>query len=126
MKLAVALIYKENCILALKKKKNSSHFILPGGKIEKGEENFEALIRELNEELQITINKEQLTFLGKVKSIAQFENLPLEADVFTVNYQGKITVSNEIESFSWLNIDNIDRTKLARTFNLIIDKYIKQ
>lgn len=125
MKLVVALIYKENCILALKKKKNNSHFILPGGKIEKGEENFEALIRELNEEIQITINKEQLTFLGKVKSIAQFENLPLEADVFTVNYQGKITVSNEIESFSWLNIDNIDRTKLARTFNLIIDTYIK-
>ncbi|MBF0713370.1 NUDIX domain-containing protein [Gemella sp. GH3] len=125
MKIAVALIYKENNILALKKKNNNSHFILPGGKINDKEENFEALIRELKEELQINVSKEQLTYLGKINSISQFENLPLEADVFIVKYEGTFQVANEIESFSWLNIDNIDKTKLARTFNLIVDKYIK-
>lgn len=109
-----SLIKKDGKYLLVKKKKNPTHFILPGGKIEDGESLENALIRELKEELSIEVTKEQLTYFTKVKTIAQFENLPITSDIFLVDYEGPISVANEIESYSWIDIPNHDNKELAK------------
>ena len=60
------LLKKDNAILLLKRSATSSfapnHYSLPGGRIEKNETFRQALVREVQEELGITINESQLTF----------------------------------------------------------------
>ncbi|MBF0709821.1 MULTISPECIES: NUDIX domain-containing protein [unclassified Gemella] len=108
------LIKKDNKYLLVKKKKNPSHFILPGGKINEGENLETALIRELEEELSIDVSRSHLTFFTKIETISQFENMPITSYVFLVDYIGPIKVANEIESCDWIDIPNHDINELAK------------
>lgn len=57
------LILKKNRVLFVNhRKKWGSYWVLPGGKVEKGESLEEALVRELKEELEIKINPGKLAF----------------------------------------------------------------
>lgn len=60
---AVVITDSEGRIL-LVRKRNTSFFMQPGGKPDAGETAEQALIRELNEELQLEITPEQLHPLG--------------------------------------------------------------
>lgn len=60
------LLRKDNEILTLKRSATSSfapnHYSLPGGRVEKNETFRQALVREVREELGITIDESQLSF----------------------------------------------------------------
>ena len=58
IKVAVALLLKDGCVLMGERKPHKIyplHWEFPGGKLEEGESHFEALRRELHEELTIEI-----------------------------------------------------------------------
>lgn len=60
IEVVAAIIYQKNKILCVRRGKHkfdylSMKFEFPGGKIEKGESKEDALIREINEELEIKI-----------------------------------------------------------------------
>lgn len=120
IKTATALIIKNRKLLVLKKKKNKSHFILPGGKINEDENNEDALIRELKEELNISINKSNIKFITSMEVISQFENLPMTSYIFKVDYNGDFSIDNEIAEFNWLNLDNYNEKDVASLLRKLI------
>ncbi|WP_437918233.1 NUDIX hydrolase [Sphingobacterium sp. LRF_L2] len=110
------LLDKEKRLLVVKKKKSIYH-IMPGGKIEQGERPEEALIRELGEELALTIPISDLTFLGTHETCAVNEKETyVQGHVFQVLFEGDPTTlapQAEIESLLWLTKDNYTEYILA-------------
>jgi 8-oxo-dGTP pyrophosphatase MutT (NUDIX family) len=47
----------------------TTDFIMPGGRIEPGENHVECLVRELHEELQVDIDHASLEFLGNMSTL---------------------------------------------------------
>ncbi|ERJ61254.1 NUDIX hydrolase [Sphingobacterium paucimobilis] len=113
---ALAIITNdENEMLALRKK-DASYYTLPGGKIELGETPIDALIRELNEELDIIFNKEDFSLAGTHMTRAANEaNTIVEGFIFCLTVPFKTTVSPhaEIEEKIWLSKENYKDYNLA-------------
>lgn len=80
-------------------------FVAPGGKLEPGESSTDALLRELDEELQVNIDPSNLELLGAFHAIAAgHENMTLKMDVYLIkNFQGELLPNNEIEEIMWIN-----------------------
>ena len=80
-------------------------FIAPGGKLEADETAIQALVREMREELSVSINSSDLEYLGTFSAIAAGkENVKLRMDVYTVGgFTGELTPSNEVEEMKWVN-----------------------
>jgi len=85
-------------------------FVAPGGKLEAGETSIEALIRELAEEQQITVQPSDLRFMGEFFAEAVgHDNVWLQMDVFYLDhYEGELTPSREIAENRW--VDSADTT----------------
>lgn len=100
----------------MKKKKNLSHFILPGGKIESGEQIKEALIRELLEEVSISVKEKDLKYLLEFNVKSQFSDESLITTLYYLNSEKdlvNVSPDNEIASCKWIDLDNYDETELA-------------
>lgn len=85
-------------------------FIAPGGKLEVGETAIEALAREMQEEVQIEISKDNLEELGTFfAEAAGKDGQMLRMDVFIIHeFEGKITPSSEVEEIRWINTKTED------------------
>lgn len=80
-------------------------FIAPGGKLENNETASQALVREMEEELQITVNDSTLEMLGTFTAqAAGKEDKLLQMDVFIIHdYNGTPIPSSEVEEIRWIN-----------------------
>jgi 8-oxo-dGTP diphosphatase len=68
--LKVGLAVLEGGRLLVVRKKGTRSYILPGGKPEKGENDFEALAREIEEELGCQLDPQTIVFLGSFSDLA--------------------------------------------------------
>ncbi|MCA1661879.1 MAG: NUDIX domain-containing protein, partial [Novosphingobium sp.] len=64
MPIAVALLQDETGRVLLVRKSGTLAFMQPGGKVERGETARDALVRELQEELSLTVSASELGYLG--------------------------------------------------------------
>lgn len=97
------IILNDKKILVQRKKNNRVECIIPGGKRENNETDFETLKRELYEELNVElINAE---FLGGYDDIAVFSNKPIHVQAYIANIKGKIKCNNEIKEVLWIDKD---------------------
>ena len=93
-------------------------FISPGGKVEPGEDTKSALVRELKEELGITVEKEVLRDFGTFYAEAagatgQF----IQMNVLIVpSWTGEITPMNEVEEIMWIDSSLSLTIKLGSIF----------
>lgn len=89
--------------------------MMAGGKIEKGETPEQALIRELQEELSLTITTNEIKLLGTHSTTAVNEaNTIVTAHIYHIIVNNtEIQPASEIEEIKWLTIDNYQETKLA-------------
>lgn len=99
---AACLIDADNRLL-LVRKRNTRAFMLPGGKREPGESAHEALRRELQEELELSLPAEALSPLGSFRAAAANEpDTWVEAQVFVARLEQPVAPAAELEELAWL------------------------
>ncbi|MCO7554210.1 NUDIX hydrolase [Metapseudomonas otitidis] len=99
---AACLIDADNRLL-LVRKRNTRAFMLPGGKREPGESAHEALRRELQEELELSLPAEALSPLGSFRAAAANEpDTWVEAQVFIARLEQPVAPAAELEELAWL------------------------
>lgn len=114
--LASAIIIDQQNRFLTVRKKGSSYFMMAGGKIESNETPQQALLREIEEELALTIKTNDITFLGTHETLAVNEKeTVVHAHIYQILLTNE-TVQNcaEIEEIKWLTEENYTDVKLAR------------
>lgn len=102
--IAAAIISNEAGHVLVVRKRGSSVFMQPGGKIEPNETPVAALARELQEEIGLTVAADKLVYLGKFRAAAANEHgREVEADVFEVALTGAVAARAEIEEIRWVD-----------------------
>jgi 8-oxo-dGTP diphosphatase len=96
-------------------------FYIPGGKREIGETDEQALIREIDEELSVSIDKKTLNFIGKFEAQAhgQPDGVTVKMTCYTGEYTGELKTSSEIEAMTWYKY--ADKAKVGPVDKLIFD-----
>ncbi|HFK5529114.1 TPA: NUDIX domain-containing protein [Elizabethkingia anophelis] len=93
--------------------KNKQAWYLPGGKIDAGESSEEALIREIHEELNLTLKAEELNFFAHISAPAYGEdNLLMEQDCFLVHLNKTIHPSAEIEAVKYFSLEEYKKENI--------------
>lgn len=97
------IILRGKKLLVVKKrtKDNRSEYIIPGGKREGNETDFETLKRELQEEIQVELLSAEP--FGGFDDIAIFENIPIHIEVYFANIVGEPTCDSEIKELVWID-----------------------
>ncbi|OCJ07358.1 DNA mismatch repair protein MutT [Rhizobium sp. AC27/96] len=105
IRIAAALLLRPDGDTLLVRKRGTTAFMQPGGKIEPQEALEQALARELFEELGLAVETEALTFLGKFQAPAANEpDHIVVADVFRLEVGDiEIRATAEIEEIRWVS-----------------------
>ncbi|GLS19366.1 DNA mismatch repair protein MutT [Labrys miyagiensis] len=104
--IAAALVLRGSDETLLVRKRGSTAFMQPGGKIEDGESPAAALVRELKEEIGLTVEADELAFFGRFEAMAANEaGQRVRAEVFLAQAGATDTrPTAEIEEVRWISI----------------------
>jgi len=123
IKAVVGILYSKNNtqILITKRRKNQfmpNYWELPGGKIETGEDEEDALARELQEELGIKTLRISL----KHVMTHHYKDKTVNLSIYNVeSYKGNVT-GTEGQDIRWCNLQNLSNYKLLPTMRIIINR----
>lgn len=107
-----ACIFNRDKQLLLVRKQGTKYFMLPGGKPEANENGEAALLRELHEELRISLVSGHADYLGKwVAPAANEADCDVHATVWEVHILEEVQAAAEIEEIFWYDI--ADRPAIA-------------
>lgn len=125
IEVVAGIIFFKDQILCAQRPKNKLHYIsekfeFPGGKIEKGETEKEALQRELFEELSISI-KIKSFYLTVVHEYPDFE---LTMHSFICEVETKELTLNEHIHLEWLTLNELQNLNWAAADIPIVDKLV--
>ena len=106
----VGALIIENKKLLLVNSADRSYYYTPGGKIESGESDLEALKRELQEELSIDLvnAKPYLNYESQYSGNSDNEQIN-KVYCFLVDYRGAISPQNEVEKIFWYSKDDFQK-----------------
>lgn len=81
-------------------------FYLPGGKREQGESDLQTLVREVDEELTVTIEPGTAASVGVFEAPAdgREDGLRVRMTCYTATHTGDIAPANEIAEVDWLTL----------------------
>lgn len=99
----VILKGKELLVVRKGTKDNREEYIIPGGKREGNETDFETLKRELSEEIQVELIG--TSPFGGFDDIAIFENIPIHIEVYIATTAGEPKCDSEIKDLVWIDKD---------------------
>lgn len=116
-------IYKIGAIILRDKKilvgKKGNKFIIPGGRIEVGENHVDCLRRELREELEVDLISQE--FFGTFEDDAALDpGKKIKMEVYMVDISGELKASSEIEELRFIDSKNDSNIKLGS----IIEKFV--
>ena len=125
LRIAAALLIGPDGRTLLVRKRGTSAFMQPGGKIEPHELPVHALARELEEELGLDIDPEQAAYLGHFSAPAANEpGFVVHAEIFQLHIDVDVTPAAEIEEVIWIDPLTDGRVPLAPlTEDLILPFY---
>lgn len=105
--IAAAVLLNEHQQLLLVRKRGTSAFMQPGGKIDRGEQPLDALVRELHEELGLVIDPSDATFLGQYQAPAVNEpGFMVDCALYRVVMKlgDRVVAAAEIEEAVWVSV----------------------
>jgi 8-oxo-dGTP pyrophosphatase MutT (NUDIX family) len=106
LRISAALLVRADGKTLLVSKRGTTTFMQPGGKIDPGETAPQALVRELNEELGISVDIDALSPLGQFSAPAANEaGVTVEAALFMVQCDQEVRPAAEIEEAVWIESD---------------------
>ncbi|AZL06814.1 NUDIX hydrolase [Brevibacterium aurantiacum] len=101
---ALALLHPFEPLLLMVRKEGTTSFMLPGGKPEAGETAEETIVREISEELGLSLETNRLSPLGTfaadaaneadhqvIGDVFRYDGLPAELNVDRINHQAEIS-----------------------------------
>ncbi|MFE3866841.1 NUDIX domain-containing protein [Flavobacterium sp. LS2P90] len=114
---------KNKSILSTKSYGKDKYYI-PGGKREIGETDEHALVREILEELNVSIDTNTMKFVGIFEAQAHGhpEGVLVKMTCYSSAFSGELKASSEIEEMKWLTY--ADKDKISEVDKLIFD-YLK-
>lgn len=96
-----AVVVNNGRLLVVRKAQRPPVFILPGGKPETGETAGETLVRELDEELGVSVTSHELFM--RFEDVAHFERSVIRVGAYFVEMKGVPTPRSEIAAVHWLD-----------------------
>jgi len=118
IRIAVALIINSQGEMLTVRKRGTTAFMQPGGKIDAGETPLAALVRELREELALDAAPDDFRYEGRYRAQAANEaGMIVEAEAFSWFADPKVTPQAEIEELKWLPVEGpiaVERAALTR------------
>lgn len=101
---------KDNSIL-LAKSKGKDKYYIPGGKREVSETDEQALTREIQEELSVSIDTKTLKFIGifEAQAHGQPEGVFVKMTCYSGDYFGELNANSEIEALKWFKYSEKDQ-----------------
>jgi 8-oxo-dGTP diphosphatase len=121
IRVAAAVIVDDLGRLLVVRKRRTSAFMQPGGKIMPGETAMEALRREIAEELDVEVAEAGVQPLGRhVAAAAHEPGHTVEADAFLVSVEGEPRAAAEIDEIAWVDPENPGHIDLAPLTKLLI------
>lgn len=84
-------------------------YYIPGGKRESGESDEQTLIREIAEELSVTIIPNTAEYIGtfSAQSDGEKEGINVIMTCYKAKYFGNLKANSEIEEIKWLNYKDL-------------------
>ena len=98
----IAGVIIRNKKLLMVRKYNELHFIMPGGKIEKGETPEATLKRELKEELNINLISMKFFATQEARHF-QDKNKLVRMEMYFVKIEGEPKATSEINEIKWID-----------------------
>jgi 8-oxo-dGTP diphosphatase len=116
----LAWLYLKDRRLLVVRSQQKSLFYLPGGKREPGESDATALIREIGEELSVTLLPESMQFTEffKAQADGKPQGVQVQLTCYQAEYSGQLQPAAEIEELAWFNSADLDRSSLVATLVL--------
>lgn len=104
--IAAAILLNEKRQMLVVRKRGTTQFMQPGGKIDPGETPEQALHRELAEEIGLTLPENAARYEGIFREEAANEpGADVVAHAFTARLHSEVTPQAEIEEVRWLDLD---------------------
>ncbi|MET0897751.1 MAG: NUDIX domain-containing protein [Mycobacterium sp.] len=104
IRVVAAVIVDDQGRVLLVRKRGTTAFMQPGGKVDPGESALEALQRELAEELDVVVPAAQIRALGRhVAAAANEPDHLVDADLFMVTLDGEPRAAAEIDQIAWID-----------------------
>ncbi|WP_254448461.1 NUDIX hydrolase [Spirosoma rhododendri] len=92
-------------------------FYIPGGKRDAGETDEQVLLREIREELTVSIDERTLQYIGifEAQAHGQPKGVTVKMTCYSGEYHGQLKASSEIEEIAWFTY--ADKTKSRESTN---------
>jgi len=127
--IAAAILLNERQQVLLVRKRGTTAFMQPGGKVDPVEQPLAALIRELQEELGLVITAAAATFLGHYQAPAANEpGFSVECALYQVAMRAgdQAVPAAEIEEAVWMTVDEPGDLLLAPLTRDVILPLLRQ
>ena len=121
---SVCILAKKNKLLITQRPPNKSYPLFwefPGGKVEKNENFYDAAIRELKEELNISINQSNLILIDTV-SHSYVKNHIIMMHVFLVKQWKNKICANEKQKMLWITKKDFHKINFLKGSELILKR----